>query len=335
MPTPIRYVREIEPQYGMAVQVSPLIRRVMANNPGPFTYVGTGTYLLGQGEVAVIDPGPDDPSHVNAVIAALEPGERITHLVVTHTHADHSPASGPLQERTGAAIYGFGPQLAAPSEDPFGEDVVVFGDAEADADPAAETGRNQGEGISNSSRPVGDRDFRPDVVLREGDVVEGSGWTLEAVHTPGHASNHLCYFIPEEGILCTGDHVMGWSTSVISPPDGNLGDYLASLQKLLDRGQDHRYLPTHGPPIEEPHALVRAYLVHRRERSQQILDALAAGPATIAELVPRLYADTSRKLWRGAAASTFAHLTHLRDLEQVAAEEDPPRRRSTWFLRDP
>jgi glyoxylase-like metal-dependent hydrolase (beta-lactamase superfamily II) len=328
------YVTELEARYGESVRVSPLIRRVTANNPGPFTYLGTGTYLIGHGAVAVVDAGPDDPAHVDAVLAALEPGERITHLVVTHTHSDHSPASRPLQERTGATIYGYGPQAFVPDLDALADDAVVFGDPEADADPTADAGERE-EGGAPPPRPGGDPAFRPDVVLRDGDVVQGDGWTLDAVHTPGHASNHLCYLLREEDTLCSGDHVMGWSTSVVSPPDGNLGDYLASLEKLLDRPQDRRYVPTHGPPIEEPHALVRAYLAHRRQRSEQILAALDAGPATIAEIVPRLYAETSKKLWRAAAGSVYAHLLDLRELGEVEAPDDPPRRRSPWTRRRP
>jgi glyoxylase-like metal-dependent hydrolase (beta-lactamase superfamily II) len=173
--------------------------------------------------------------------------------------------------------------------------------------------------------------FQPDVVLRDGDAVEGDDWTLQAVHTPGHASNHLCYLLHEEGTLFSGDHVMGWSTTVVSPPDGNLGDYLASLEKLLDRPQDRRYVPTHGPPIEEPQTLVRAYLAHRHQRSEEILAALDTQPATVAELVPRVYADTPKKLWRAAAGSMYAHLLHLRDLGEVATQENPPRRRAAWI----
>jgi glyoxylase-like metal-dependent hydrolase (beta-lactamase superfamily II) len=310
----IPYVRDLQVRYGEVDIVSPLIRRVVANNPNPFTYLGTGTYLIGRGHVAVLDPGPDDPAHVEAVRAALRPGEQITHLVVTHTHSDHSPASRPLQEHTGAPTYGFGPH--GPVDDH--NDRVVFGDPEADGDPS-----------SPEPREGADRSFRPDVVLRDGDIVPGDGWTLEAVHTPGHASNHLCYLLREEGVLCSGDHVMGWSTSVIAPPDGHLGQYLASLDKLLGRPQDRRYLPTHGPEITEPHALVEAFLAHRLERSEQILAALAAGPATIAEMVPRLYADVSKRLWRGAAASVYAHLLHLYELGEVEVEDGAALRRTS------
>jgi glyoxylase-like metal-dependent hydrolase (beta-lactamase superfamily II) len=301
MATAIPYVRDLEVSYGAVDVLSPLIRRVVANNPNPFTYLGTGTYLIGRGNVAVLDPGPDDAAHVAALLSALAPGEQITHVLITHTHSDHSPASRALQDHTGARTYGFGPHGLVGDEAP-----ILFGDPEADGDPS-----------SQERREGPDRTFRPDVVLGDGDVVEGNGWSLEAVHTPGHASNHLCYLLREEGVLCSGDHVMGWSTSVITPPDGDLGDYLASLEKLLERPQDRSYLPTHGPPITEPHALVRAFLAHRRERSDQVLDALGAGPATIVELVPRLYADVSKRLWRGAAGSMYAHALHLHELGLV------------------
>jgi glyoxylase-like metal-dependent hydrolase (beta-lactamase superfamily II) len=314
----IPFVRDLQVRYGEVDAVSPLIRRVVANNPNPFTYLGTGTYLIGRGEVAVLDPGPDDPAHVDALVDALEPGERITHLFITHTHSDHSPGSRQLGERTGAPTYGFGPH--GPVDD--SNDRVVFGDAEADGDPT-----------SPEPREGADRSFRPEVVLRDGDTVAGDGWTLEAVHTPGHASNHLCYLFREEGVLCSGDHVMGWSTSVIAPPDGHLGDYLASLEKLLGRPQDQRYLPTHGPQITAPHTLVRAFLAHRRERSDQILAALASGPATIAEMVPRLYADVSKRLWRGAAASVYAHLLYLHELGMVEVEDGESLRRTSRVRR--
>jgi glyoxylase-like metal-dependent hydrolase (beta-lactamase superfamily II) len=307
----IPYVREPEVRYGVAERVSPLIRRVMANNPGPYTYLGTGTYLVGSGEVAVIDPGPSKPAeHVDAILAALDPGERITHLVVTHTHGDHSSACRALKERTGAPTYGYGPMVF--NTEPEQREKIVFGDPEADADPpASETG----EGV--------DRGFEPDVRLGDADVLQAEGWSLEAVHTPGHASNHLCYQLREEGVLFSGDQVMGWSTSVISPPDGGLGQYMASLEKLLTRPSDRRYRPTHGPEIGEPQSYVTALLAHRRERSKEILAVLDAGPATIAEIVPRLYSDVSKRLWKAAASSVYAHmllLEEIGDLEVVGGE---------------
>ena len=300
------FATESEVRHDQPETLAASVRRIVADNPGPFTYHGTCTYLVGEGEVAVIDPGPDDPGHVEAILQALEPGERVTHIVVTHTHRDHSPAGRELKVRTGARTYGFGPQLRLVDPDPTR---VVFHDPEADPDPSKPTPRGS------------DVDFVPDVALEDGDVVEGAGWSLEAVHTPGHASNHLCYFLPDERALITGDHVMGWSTSVVSPPDGNIGEYLLSLEKLLDRGQDLRYLPAHGPDIQQPQAYVQALLDHRRERSEQILAALESGPLTIAEMVPRIYATTPKVLWPAAASSVYGHLLHLHETGVVSPEE--------------
>jgi glyoxylase-like metal-dependent hydrolase (beta-lactamase superfamily II) len=318
----IPYVHETAPPYGMAEWVSPLVRRVVAHNPSKFTYHGTGTYLIGRGSVAVIDPGPESAAHTDAILAALEPGEQITHLVITHTHSDHSPGARLLQERTGAPTYGFGPHGAVPVDDPT--DVITFGDAEAD-------------GTAPASKPAGielregaDTDFVPDIVLGDGDAVLGHGWTLRAVFTPGHTSNHLCFDLVDERTLFTGDHVMGWSTSVIGPPDGSLGQYLDSLRRLLQR-QDLHYRPTHGPVIDEPRKLVAAYLAHREERTEQIVAALRTGPTTIAKLVPSIYESVSKGLWRPAAASMYAHMLQLVEDGRVVATE-PGRRTSTFAL---
>ena len=299
----IPFVRDLDVHYGRVEQVSPLIRRVVADNPSKFTYLGTGTYIVGRGDVAVIDPGPRLDAHVDALAAALEPDERVTHLLVTHTHTDHSPATAALRERTGAPSYGFGPHGEVPPDDPV--DRIVFGDPEADGDPAKEKGRGEKE-----LREGADTDFTPDISLRHGDVVSGPGWTIEAVHTPGHTSNHLCYALREEQALFSGDHVMGWSTTVIVPPDGDLGQYLASLQLVLDRDDDVLW-PTHGPPITDPQALVRSYVAHRQDRTDQIVAVLADGPAGLTDIVPRVYRDVDKTLWLPAAMSTHAHLLHL------------------------
>ena len=287
----IPYVREIEVEYGRCDQVSPLIRRVIADNPGPFTYMGTGTYIVGRGEAAVIDPGPDDPAHLEAILAATA-GERITHILITHHHSDHSPLAGPLQARTGATIYGCA--VAHAEEDESGVTM--------------EAGH--------------DLSFRPDVSLCGGGEVNGPGWTIEAIPTPGHTSNHICYALKEENACFTGDHIMGWSTTVITPPDGDMTDYLASLQKIRD-GRFDVLWPTHGPPIRDVDAFVAAYQEHRRERLDQITGALKAGPATIRDLVPRLYADVDPRLHPAAARSMLAGLIHLVREGRVRVQGEP------------
>ena len=277
--------------YEQAVGVSPLVRRLLARNPSPFTFKGTGVAIIGKGEVAVIDPGPDDPAHLAALRAALE-GETVTHIFVTHTHRDHSPATKPLKAWTGAPAYGFGPHGSGRSEHGI----------------AVEEG--------------GDRDFVPDVAVRDGDVVAGRGFTIECVHTPGHTSNHMCYALKEEKALFTGDHVMGWSTSVVAPPDGDMGDYLASLKKLLAR-DDAVLWPTHGGPIRDPKPFLAAYLTHRLEREQQILSALREGATTIPEVVDRIYLGLDPRLKPAAGLSVLAHLMLLTKQNRVASSGEP------------
>lgn len=276
----IPYVREIEFTYGVVQKVSPLIRRVVANNPGPFTYRGTGTYIVGHGEVAVIDPGPDDPAHLSAILAAVA-GERVTHILITHHHADHSPLAGPLKAATGATIYGC---------------AVAGHEEEAAGEVKMEAGH--------------DHDFAPDVSLCGGGEVSGPDWTMRAIPTPGHTSNHLCYALAEENACFTGDHIMGWSTTVITPPDGDMTDYLASLETIRARNFTTLW-PTHGPPILKVAPFVDAYIAHRQERMDQILLALADGPARIRDLVPRLYRDVDERLWPAAARSMLAAIIHL------------------------
>lgn len=288
----IPYVRDIEFTYGVVQDVSPLIRRVVANNPGPFTFKGTGTYIIGKGEVAVIDPGPDLPDHLAAILAAVE-GERVTHILITHHHADHSPLAGPLKAATGATIYGCA--LADHEEDDTGEVKMEAGH---------------------------DRGFRPDVSLCGGGTVSGPGWTMEAIPTPGHTSNHLCYALKEENACFSGDHIMGWSTTVITPPDGDMTDYLASLEAIRARNFTTLW-PTHGPPIREVTPFIDAYVEHRQERIDQILTALKAGPGRIADLVPRLYPDVDPRLWPAAARSMLAAIIHLVRQHKVATDNEP------------
>jgi glyoxylase-like metal-dependent hydrolase (beta-lactamase superfamily II) len=293
MATEIPFRRDFDYEYGKSERLSPLIRRVLARNPGPFTYKGTGTYIIGTGKVAVIDPGPDLAAHVDALLDAVA-GETITHIVVTHTHADHSPAAAAVKAATGATTYGYGPHGSGRAAESFGG--------------ATEEG--------------GDRSFVPDVEMREGDAVEGPGWRLEAVETPGHTSNHLCFALPEERTLFSGDHVMGWSTSVITPPDGDMASYMRSLQKLLER-DDATYWPTHGPSIVAPKPHVEAFIAHRRERSDAILKALAQGNDTIPAIVAQVYVGLDRKLTGAAGRSVLAHLIELVEERRVECDGPP------------
>ena len=282
----IPYVRDIDVEYGRCDEVSPLIRRVTANNPGPFTYLGTGTYIVGHGEVAVIDPGPDMPEHLDAILAATV-GERVSHILVTHHHLDHSPLARPLAKATGATIYGC-----------------------AVAGPLVEDGVQVEAGYDH---------FVPDVSVCGGATIAVGGWTMEAIATPGHTSNHVCYALAEENALFSGDHIMGWSTTVITPPDGDMGDYLRSLGVIQARGFDTLW-PTHGPPITKVAPFIDAYIAHRRERESQILDRLAAGDSRIVEMVPRLYATVDERLWPAAARSVQAHMIELVKTGRVAGD---------------
>lgn len=268
---------DMEPPTGKFEQISPLVRRILAPNPSPFTFTGTHTYVVGKGEVAVIDPGPDLPEHIQALLDSLE-GERIAAILCTHTHRDHSPASTPLKAATGAPIIGCAP--------------MSVNDAGPRADAAF------------------DRDYSPDQVLADGERLTGEGWSLEAVATPGHTSNHLCYALAEEQALFTGDHVMGWSTTVVSPPDGDMAAYMASLARLQMR-RDAVYYPAHGPAVEKPRRLLRGLLLHRRHREAQILVELKSGEGRIPELVARMYRELDPQLRPAAGRSVLAHLLDL------------------------
>lgn len=296
----IPFKRDVTFEYGKADQVSPLIRRVIARNPSAFTLHGTGTYIVGHGKVAVIDPGPDDAEHVQAILDCLQ-GETVSHIVVTHTHRDHSPAAAPLQKATGAPIWGCGPHGSG--RGPAGDHVE--------------------EGA--------DRDYAPDVQMQDGDVLEGDGWTLQAVYTPGHTSNHTCFHLKEENVLFSGDHVMGWSTTIVSPPDGDMHRYMQSLNKLLAR-EDARYWPTHGPAIEAPQDFVRSLIAHREDRERQIARCLAEGPQTIPAMVSVMYTDVPVGLHKAAARSVLAHLLHMIDTGRVTSNDDEPNGDSLFAL---
>jgi glyoxylase-like metal-dependent hydrolase (beta-lactamase superfamily II) len=275
--------------YAIAESVSPLIRRVLAYNPSPFSYTGTQTYIVGHGEVAVIDPGPlgDDPQHVEALIRILA-DETVTAIVCTHTHRDHSPAAAPLAKATGAPVIG----CAA---------LVLSDDG-----PRADAGF--------------DPTYTPDRVLTDGEQLTGPGWTLTAIATPGHTSNHLCFALEEEAALFTGDHVMGWSTSVVSPPDGDMAAYMNSLALLMDR-PDKVYYAAHGQPIENPQRLVRGMMGHRKQREGQILRLVESGVDKIPDMVPHMYKGVDQRLWPAAGRSVLAHLIDLRD-RGVVVETD-------------
>lgn len=292
----IPFRREIEFEHGRVDQVSPLLRRIIANNPGPFTFTGTGTYIIGAGQVAVVDPGPMDEAHLAALMQALD-GETVSHILITHTHRDHSPLAARLKELTGAKTYAYGPHGSGP-----GASARASGDIRLDAS--------------------GDTDFEPDVEVAHGDVIEGDGWRAECVFTPGHTSNHMSFALPQENALLSGDHVMAWSTSVIAPPDGNMETYMASLELLLGRTET-RYWPTHGPPVEKPGRFVRAFVTHRRMREAAIMQQLKEGIETIPEIVKRIYAEVPEGLHPAAGMSVLAHMEHLIAQGKVESEGPP------------
>ena len=270
--------------WGKLARRTPLVRRLLAHNPSAFTFTGTGTFVVGNGTVAVIDPGPNDPAHIAALLDALN-GETVSHIVITHTHMDHSPAAPAIKAATGAKIVGCAPLVLS------------------DDGPRADAGF--------------DPTYAPDVVMAEGDSVAGPDWTLTAVATPGHTSNHLCFALAEEKALFTGDHVMGWSTTVVAPPDGDMAAYMASLKKLLDR-DDAIYHPTHGEPVTDPQRFVRGLITHRKQRENQILKLLGDGPQAIPAMVAVMYAMVDKRLHPAAGRSVLAHLIDLKARGVVA-----------------
>ncbi len=276
--------------YARPVQLTPLVRRILASNASPFSYTGTQTYVVGTGEVAVIDPGPlgDDPGHVPALIDILG-AEKIVAIMCTHTHRDHSPAAAPLAKATGAPIIGCAPLVLS------------------DDGPRADAGF--------------DPTYAPDRVLIDGEKVAGPGWTLTALATPGHTSNHLCFALEEENALFTGDHIMGWSTTVVSPPDGDMADYMRSLQLLIDR-DDNVYYPAHGEPVTTPQRLARGMMGHRRQREGQIMRHLSHGVDKIEDMVRQMYKGLDERLYGAAGRSVLAHLIDLEDRGCVAQVDE-------------
>jgi glyoxylase-like metal-dependent hydrolase (beta-lactamase superfamily II) len=279
----IPFLKDDPLPHGTVEAVAPGVRRLVCNNPSAFTFRGTNTYIIGHGEVAVLDPGPESPSHLEAILAATA-GERITHVIVSHTHRDHSPGAAPLLAATGARSFGFGPHVTPPDAG--------------------------GEG--------GDHGFRPDVRIPDNGVVEGEHWRLTALHTPGHCANHLCFAMDGNGVLFSADHVMSWSTSVVSPPDGDMADYMRSLGRVMAR-EDSVLLPGHGPPLRQPKPFLAALAAHRMEREAKVLAALrAVGRATAAALVPPVYGALDPRLVGPAGRSLSAHLVKLEQEGQVA-----------------
>ena len=285
----IPFVRNFDFEYGRRDQISPRIQRVIADNPGPFTFTGTGAYIIGSGaSVAVIDPGPDTQSHKDALWRAIG-GRNVSHVLVTHHHMDHSPLAKPLAAAHGCQVHGYGLQMREPEG---GEVRLEAGD---------------------------DLSFMPDVEIRDGHVIKGEGWTIEALHTPGHTSNHLCFALLEENILFSGDHIMGWSTSVVSPPDGHMGDYLASLERVKAR-EFTQIWPTHGTSIDAPSAFVGEYISHRHKREDQILAAIKDGLHSISDMVAHIYKDVDKRLHPAAAHSVLAHLIHMEETGRVTSD---------------
>ncbi|MCZ4090007.1 MBL fold metallo-hydrolase [Sinorhizobium psoraleae] len=284
---------DFNPAHGEAVTVADGVQRITVNNPGPFTFHGTNTYIVGRRSVAVIDPGPEDDAHFRALMAALD-GREVTHIAVSHTHRDHSPLARRLKAATGAIIVAEGPHRAA---------------------------RALHAGETNPFAESSDMDFAPDITLPEGGRVDGDGWSLTAVMTPGHTANHAVFALDGTGILFSADHVMAWATSIVAPPDGAMADYMASLEKLLQR-DDRLYLPGHGGPVSEPGSFLRALRAHRKMRERSVLERIRSGDRKIPDMVKVIYATTDPRLHGAAALSVLAHLEDL--VEQGRVETDGP-----------
>jgi glyoxylase-like metal-dependent hydrolase (beta-lactamase superfamily II) len=281
----IPFVRQFEFEYAKAQAMSPLVTRVIANNPGPFTFTGTGVFIIGTDDVAVIDPGPNNAEHFAALDEALA-GKTVSHVFVTHHHIDHTPLAHPLAEKYGCKVYGYGQQTQGPDG---GEVRMEAGD---------------------------DLGFQPDIKISDGDVFKGSNWTLEAIHTPGHTSNHMCYALTEENTLFSGDHIMGWSTSIVSPPDGSMKDYLRCLEDIKRR-EFSIVRPTHGPEITKVTPFIQAYIDHRYQREEQICASMKKGASTISEIVEIVYADIDKRLHPAASLSVLAHMVHMQDSGRI------------------
>jgi len=285
----LRFNLDFDPAHGHPVEVFPGVARLTASNPGPFTFHGTNSYLVGRETLAVIDPGPDDDRHLAALIAAIG-GRRVSHILVSHTHRDHSPLTARLADATGAKVFAEGPHRAA---------------------------RTTSSAASPESGA--DIDFRPDIHVADGQLLEGDGWSIRAVLTPGHAANHVAFALEGSGVLFSADHVMGWSTTIVAPPDGSMADYMASLDKLIAR-EDGLLLPGHGAPVTDPGPYMRGLREHRLSREHAIVERLRLGDRRVEELVRSIYRDLDPKMFPAAGLSVLAHLEHLVDRKLVGTD---------------
>ncbi len=294
MSADIPFRRDFDVPSGRVDQITPLVRRIVAPNPSPFTYTGTCSYIIGHGKVAILDPGPNIEAHISMLLHAVR-GEEVTHIVATHTHHDHTPASAPIQAITGALTAGAGPHIPA---------------------------RPLYLGEINPLDASADTDFHPDLVLADGDKITGPGWTLQAIATPGHTANHLAFALPEDQLLFSGDHVMAWATSIVAPPDGAMGDYIRSLE-ILGAREEKLYLPGHGGPVLDAPSFVRDYLDHRLARETAIMRSLSRSPETISNMVRRIYIGLDPKLTDAASLTVLAHLEHLVERQEVFTDGAP------------
>lgn len=283
-----------EPAYGQAVTVAPDVQRLTVNNPSAFTFHGTNSYILGRDTLAVIDPGPEDEAHLKALLDAIG-GRPVSHIFVSHTHRDHSPLARRLAETTGAVTAAQGPHRAA---------------------------RPLRIGETNPLDASADTDFEPELTLADDTVVAGDGWSIRALHTPGHTANHAVFALEGTGIVFSADHVMAWATSIVAPPDGAMSDYMASLDRMLER-DDRMFLPGHGGPVGKPRQFMRGLKTHRRMRERAIVERLKAGDRTIPEMVRAIYRDTDPRLHGAAGLSVLAHLEDLVSRGVASAEGEP------------
>lgn len=300
-----KFTRQFDPRYGAVVELAPGVRRITCNNPGPFTWLGTNSYIIGEGDVAILDPGPADETHIRALLEATR-GETISHILVSHTHADHSPGARLLREHCDAPIYAEGPHRPA---------------------------RPLHMGEMNPLDASADMDLEIDHQLQDGEIIKGTGWSLEAITTPGHTVNHLAFAFTDGTGLFSADHVLAWSTTIIAPPDGSMADYMASLEKLAGR-EDPVYWPGHGGSLEEVQPFLAGLKVHRQKRETALLERLAAGDETIPQMVSIVYADVDKSLHGAAALSMFAQVEYLCARGTVICQSDQPSLEAYYRLAD-